>query len=141
MSLAALDPSLREMMTFKPDYGLKLFREGCTSKVDHYFYDFRLYSLSVLGRGHYTTMVEKSYDGELHALSLDFNQDQLDQILAKADPQLTTYIQAELGRDPISPRTIDFDGEVAFRVRARLGQIQKVQHETFVPFVAQEIIL
>jgi hypothetical protein len=60
------------MMTYKPDFGLRLLREGITPKVDHFFYDFRLYSLTVLGRGQYSTMVEKPYAGELHALSLDF---------------------------------------------------------------------
>jgi hypothetical protein len=64
----------------------------------------------------------------------------LDQILAKAPAQLATFIRAELGRDPASPRTIDFEGEVPFGVRARLGQIQKLQKERFVPLVAQEII-
>ena len=127
-------------MTYKPDFGLRLLREGITPKVDHFFYDFRLYSLTVLGRGQYSTMVQKPYSGELHALSLDFNQDQLDQILSKAKSELAAFIQAELRRDPVSPRTIDFQGEIAFGVRARLGQLQKAHHESFVPFVAQEII-
>jgi hypothetical protein len=127
-------------MTYKPDYGLRLLREGITPKVGLSFYDFRLFSLTVLGCGQYSTMVEKPYGGQLHTLSLDFNQSQLDQILAKAAPQLAAFIRAELNRDPVSPRTIDFEGEVAFGVHARLGQIQKVKRESFVPLVAQEII-
>ena len=127
-------------MSFKPDYGLRLMRDGISRDVDHSFYDFRLFSLTVLARGQYSTMVEKPYSGELHALSLDFDQRQLEQILAKATPQLTAFIRAELARDPASARTIDFEGEVAFGVRARLGQLQNVQRESFVPFVAQEIM-
>jgi len=127
-------------MPFKPDYGLRLLKEGVSPTMDQFFYDFRLYSLSLLGRGQYSTMVEIPYAGQLHALSLDFNQQQLNQILSKATPQLRTLIIAELAADPDSPRTIEFDGEISFGVRARLGQLQKVPKESFVPLVAQEIL-
>ena len=127
-------------MSFKPDYGLRLMNDGITDDVDQYFYDSRLYSLTILGRGQYSTMVEIPLAGELHALSLDFNQRQLEQILSKASPQIANFIINELTSDPSTPRSIDFDGEVAFGVRARLGQLVKVRHESFVPLVAQEIL-
>jgi len=127
-------------MSFKPDYGLRLLREGISPNVDQYFYDFRLYSLSVLGLGQYSTMVEMPYVGEMHALSLDFDETHLARILSKAPKQLRAYITAQLAADPATPRTIDFDGEVSFGVRARLGKIQTVQRGSFVPLVVQEIM-
>lgn len=127
-------------MSYKPDYGLRLMNDGVSRKADQFFYDFRLYSLIVLGRGQYSTMVEMPLAGELHALSLDLNQGQLDQILAKASPQLVLFLRNELLPDPITPRAIDFKGEIVFGVRARLGELQKVQNESFVPLVAQEIL-
>ena len=127
-------------MGYKPDYGLKLMNSGVGAEVDHYFHDFRLYSLTVLGRGQYSTMVDFPLEGEVCALSLDFSQRQLEQILSKASPELSGFIRDQISRDPSSPRTIDFDGEVAFEVRARLGQLQVIQRESFVPLVAQEIL-
>ena len=127
-------------MSFKPDYGLRQLNDGISRNVDQCFYDFRLYSLSVLGRDQFSTVVETPIAGELHALSLDFNQSQLNQILSNASPQIVSIISKELARDSFTPRTIDFDGEVVFGVRARLGQLQKGQYESFVPLVAQEII-
>lgn len=127
-------------MSYKPDYGLRKLNDGVSREVDQHFYDFRLYSLTVLGGGQYSTMVEVPLAGELHALSLDFNKKQLDQILSKASPEIVSFIRQELTRDPFTPRTIDFEGEVVFGVRAKLGQLQKVQHESFVPLVAQEIM-
>ncbi len=127
-------------MTFKPDYGLRLVKDGISPNIDQFFYDFRLYSLTVLGRDQYSTMVELPYAGELHALSLDFNKAQLTKILAKASSQLRELINKQLALDPDTPRTIDFNDEVSFGVRARIGQIQTVQKERFVPLVAQEIL-
>jgi hypothetical protein len=93
----------------------------------------------VLGRGEYSTTVETPYQGELHALSLDFNHDQLEQILQKTEQHLATFLRTELSRDPVSPRTIDFDGHLEFSVRTKLGQLQTAAKEQFVPLVAQEI--
>jgi hypothetical protein len=127
-------------MSYKPDYGLRLMNSGVGRHVDHFFYDFRLCSLTMLNRGQYSTMVDLSYESEVCALSLDFNQQQLEQILSKASPELVAFLGKEISRDPFSPRTIDFDGQVAFAVRARLGQLQVAQQESFVPLVAQEIL-
>jgi hypothetical protein len=147
-SLASLDRSsseeralspIRAAKGFKPDYGLHLMQQGISSSVDLFFYDFPLYSLSILGRGEYSTMVEKGHGGEFYALSLDFDHAQLEQILAKANPRLAAFIRTNISHDPASPRSIDFNGHVVFSVRARLGHLQTVAKEQFVPLVAQEI--
>jgi hypothetical protein len=85
---------------FKPDYGLRLLNDGFSRTADLFFYEFRLYSISVLGNGAYSTMVEQRYDGELYALSLDFNHAQLEQILVGADPTLAAFIRTQ---KPIPP--------------------------------------
>jgi len=127
-------------MSFKPDYGLRLLREGVSPNVDQYFYDFCLYSLSILGLGQYSTMVDMPYAGEMHALSLDFDETHLAKILVKVPEQLRASLAGQLAADPATPRTIDIDGVVRFGVRARLGAIQTVQRESFVPLVVQEIL-
>jgi len=133
------EASCRKPKVFKPDYGLRLLREGISTSVNLFFYDFRLYSLTVLGYGQYSTTVEMPYAGEIHALSLDFDQAQLDKILSKASPQIRILIETQIAGDPINLRTIRFDGYASFGVRARLGELQKVERESFVPLVAQEI--
>jgi hypothetical protein len=127
-------------MAYAPDYGLRQMRDGISPIADQFFYDFRLFSLTVLGRGEYSTMVQMPLGGEMHALSLDFNQEQLVRILAKAAPPLAAFIRAELTRDPSTPRNIDFEGYIAFGVRARLGPIQTAAKEQYVPLIAQEIL-
>jgi hypothetical protein len=125
---------------YKPDYGLRLLRDGVTPEVDQIYTDFRFGSLTVLGRGQYSTMVEILYAGEVHALSLDFGQAQLDKILLRTSSELRMFIKTQIARDPATPRTIDFEGEIYFGVRTRLGEPQKVEKEVFVPLIAQEIL-
>jgi len=126
-------------MSYKPDYGLRMLNDGMTSDAILHFMEFPLYSLTVLGEGEYSTMVEIPINDELHALSLDFNQAQLDVILSKADLQLALVIRNKLSEAPHLQRTIDFERVVMFEVQAKLGEMQTVQDESFVPFVAQEI--
>lgn len=127
-------------MSYKPDYGLALLNSGTSREVIQKFYDFHLFSLTVLGRCQYSTMVEMPFDGELYALSLDFNQKQLDKILLKTESNTSAFLRNELSKDPATPRTINFDVEVIFGVAAKLGELQRVQNESFVPFIAQEIM-
>jgi hypothetical protein len=55
-------------MSYKPDYGLRLMNSGVSRHVDHFFYDFRLYSLTVLNFGQYSTKSNPLRD----SLSVDF---------------------------------------------------------------------
>jgi hypothetical protein len=124
----------------KPDFGLKVIRDGVSREMDFVFYDFVMFSLTVLGAGRYSTMLDRLYDGEWYALSLDFNQRQLETILSHAAPTVAQCVRRELSRDPSSPRSLDFDQEVRFGVRARLGPLQRGQTEDFVPLVCQEVM-
>ncbi|MGD9848058.1 MAG: hypothetical protein AB7T15_03110 [Desulfuromonas sp.] len=129
-----------DSMDFKPDYGLRLLCDGVSPETDHFFYSFPLFSVTVLGRGQYSTMVEDYIGSELHALSLDFNQEQLEQILAKGESNMVQWLRDDLDADPTSQRTIELAGVITFGVRARLGTLQKGAYESFVPLVVQEIL-
>jgi hypothetical protein len=122
-----------------PDYGLRLLQDGYAPDFNLYFYSFRIFRLDVLGGGLFSTMVNNLYDGETHALSLDFNREQLDKILEKADPLLVKYILEILNNDPYSPKAIDLDGYLEFGVKAHLGTLQTGANEQFVPLVVDEI--
>lgn len=109
----------------KPDFGLKVIRDGLSREMDFVFYDFVMFSLTVLGAGRYSTMLDRLYGGEWYALSRDFNQRQLEAISSHAPPTVAQRVRREITRDPSSPRSLDFDQEVRFGVRARLGSLQR----------------
>jgi hypothetical protein len=126
-------------MSYKPDFGIRLLNDGIKQNVNQNFNDFHMFSLTVLGAGEYSTMTEIQFDGQLYALSLDFNKTILKDILYKAPKNISNILKNEISKDPNTLRTIDFEGEVVFGVRARLGELQRAQNESFVPFVAQDI--
>jgi hypothetical protein len=126
--------------SLKPDLGLRLLAEGTASSDDQIFPNLRLYELSILGSGQYSTTLFVFYDGELHALTIDFNQKQLDEILLKASSQIRDQIKAQLAFDSVTVRSFVLDGCVSFGVRAWLGIVQHADLERFVPLIAQEIL-
>lgn len=127
-------------MSFKPDYGLQLLEEGVSPSIDLFFHSLRLYSVTLLGEGQYSTTGEFLHADELYALSLDFDDLQLAQILAGASEHEHQTVMTEVARDPTTPRTIELNVEVVFGVRARLGQIQMTPYEQFVPLIVHEVL-
>jgi hypothetical protein len=124
----------------KPDYGLRLLQDGVSRNVDLFFYDFTLFSITILGEGQYSTMVEKPHDGQWFALSLDFDRRQLENILMKAPRAVRDDVERKLSIEPATPRSIELVEPIRVPVRARLGQLQRNQTEVFVPLVCQEVL-
>ena len=127
-------------MSLKPDYGLRQLTDGINPSADHCFYDVPLHHLSIICEGQYSTIVNFPYRGELHSLSLDFDDSAVAQILAQAPEAIYQLVISELGRDPATPRTIELSAGTTFSVRARLGQLQHAPGEQFVPLVVQEVL-
>ena len=123
----------------KPDYGLRLKRDGRDSSVDMHFHAFAVYSLTVLSRGRYSTCVDIPYAGQRHAMSLDFGPEHLEAILSRGSPRLRMFVKSQLDQDPATPRTIDFPEPVYCSVRARLGEEQQGKYENFMPLNVQSI--
>ena len=94
----------------------------------------------VLGPGEYSTFGEIDFEGERHAVSLDFDVEQLSRILAKGSPTLRRWIERQIRRDPISPRSIDLPEPIHCGIRAHLGEEQRGQFETFVPLVIESVL-
>ena len=91
----------------KPDYGLRLLQDGVARNVDFFFYDFTLFSITILGDGQYSTMVERPHDGQWFALSLDFDRRQLEAILVNAPRAVRDDVERKLSVDPATPRSIE----------------------------------
>ena len=126
-------------MAFAPDYGLRRKRDGLDSSVEIHFQAFLVDHVSVLSRGLYSTMSDIHYAGEYHAISLDFGQDHLEEILSRGPMSLRMFVKLKLDQDPATPRTIDFPETVYCDVYARIGEEEQGQYESFLPFTVQSI--
>ena len=71
-------------MAYKPDYGLKLLQDGVSNEASIHFPQFVIYSITVLDYEKYSTMVEIPYDNQVYAVSIDFTQEQLQEMMKYA---------------------------------------------------------
>jgi hypothetical protein len=126
-------------MTMRPDYGLHLLERGVSRQVQHVFYDFCADHVSLVGSSRYTTMVNIVREGREFALSVDFDEARLRSILAAVPESVAERLRSEIGRDRTTIRTIEIGQPVTIGIKARLGQLQRVEHEQFVPFILEEV--
>ena len=126
-------------MAYKPDYGLKLLQDGITRDVSIHFPQFLLYSITVLDYEKYSSMVEIPYDNQVYAVSIDFNHEQLQDMLKYASKNALQQITEELDSDMFTQRTIDIEEPFMIDITISLGKLQRNQHEEFVPFIVKSV--
>lgn len=124
---------------YKPDYGVKLFSDGVKSSDSLYFPNFRLYSITIIAQEQYTTMVEIPFDGEIYALSLDFNHEQLEKMLSLTNSIYKNVLLKEISKNPSRNRTIDLSTEIEINVKAHLGKLHITQNESYMPLILDTI--
>jgi hypothetical protein len=123
-----------------PDYGLFLLSQGYAREVRHCFYDIPFNHITVIGQDQFSTMKNHVFAGVEYAMSLDFDFRILADILSLGPPVVVDHVRAELSRDPISPRIIQFPQNLSVGVEATLGQLQRGLHDEFVPLVIARVL-
>lgn len=126
-------------MAYKPDYGLKLLQDGISNEVSIHFPQFVLYNITVLDYEKYSSMVEIPYDNQMYAVSIDFNHEQLQDMLKCASINALQQITEELDSDMFTQRTIDIEEPFMIDITISLGKLQRNQHEEFVPFIVKSV--
>lgn len=128
-------------MAFKPDYGVKLLEEGVSKEAEIHFYEFRFYSITILGNDQFSTAVEMPYADEVYAVSIDFTRLQLDELIKIASRASKKQINDALLNDILLYGTIDIPEPFSVDITVSLGALQKSQFETFVPLILKSINL
>ena len=90
-------------MTMKPDYGMRLKKSGYDASLRICFADWHVWDITVLGPGTFSTFGEIDFDGQRHAVSLDFGAEQLSRILAKGPSHLRKLVRREIRQDSLIP--------------------------------------
>ncbi|WOD12440.1 hypothetical protein RPW65_06210 [Pseudomonas sp. NyZ704] len=123
-----------------PDLGT-VYQQSTAAENEVEFLQIRFSDIDFVSHELCTTLFEVPWgeDQELHALSLDFDQDMLLQILARLEPEAQQQFVAQVnGQQP--PFHVSLPEAVLVdRVTCVLGEEQEVEGEVFTPFVIQAI--
>ena len=128
-------------MPIRPDYGLRIMREGHDPRVPLHFYNIPIDGFDVLAEGRYTLTIDKMYAGERHCMSFDFGVDVLDAILSALPHRTQEAIRRELVNEPYAPKSFRIDPVSCNHLRALLGQVQSGRDDRFVPLVITAVSL
>ena len=120
-------------MAMRPDYGLRVMREGHDPRVALHFYNMPIDGFDVLAEGRYTLTIDKMYAGERHCISFDFGVDILDAILSALPRRTQEAIRRELVKEPHAPKSFRIDRVSCNHLGALLGQVQTGRDDRFVP--------
>jgi hypothetical protein len=126
-------------MSFAPDFGLRLVRDGASPEMDIQLVPFTLDRISVVDKELFTTISNLVFDGEPHAVSLDFDGEILQVIKQLCPPKTARLIENELQNRFTQGHTLMLPRPLALAVTARLGEVQSAQFEDFLPLVVQSV--
>lgn len=125
--------------SLKPDLGLRYLRDGYSKEVIISFYGVIFEDVSFLTPDLCSVMLEYPFDGEVYAISFDFSDKIFGQLLSKLP---TAYQQRFISS--VSGKRLPFTASLPIQVtvsviECRLGELQRVEKEEFVPFVITRI--
>ncbi|MDQ3398023.1 MAG: hypothetical protein M3511_09685 [Deinococcota bacterium] len=126
-------------MSFASDFGLRLIRDGASPDMDVHIVPFELDHISIVSDELFTTISNMEFDGEPHAVSLDFGVKILEAIRVLCSDEIAQFIAGQLSANSFEGYTIELPEPVALAVTARLGKMQTAEKEQYVPLVVQSV--
>lgn len=129
-----LQPELRKL---KPDFGFRISQMGTTKESDLFMFETRLGMFGRVNEDLYTASVNMTFGDDEHCVSYDFTPNLLAPMVAGLPAELRSQFLGALARAPFQACA---DLVVEVDLRARLGDPIKVEHETFVPLIVQEVL-
>lgn len=126
-------------MSFVPDFGMRLVRDGASRELDVHLVPFQLDHISVVDEESFTTMSNVEVYGETHAISLDFDLEILGAIMSLCPDEIAHFIATDLMNNSFAGHTSELPEPINFAVTARLGELQTADQEQYIPLLAQSV--
>lgn len=124
-----------------PDLGLTYQQQALVSDQPIEFQQIRFSEIDFVSPELCTTLFEVPWgeNGEIHALSLDFDQEILLELLGRLGPDAQQAFLTEVNGQ-LPPFHVSLPEPVLVdRVWCELGEEQEVEGENFIPFVIQRL--
>jgi hypothetical protein len=125
-------------MPYAPDYGLMLLNQGHDKDFLVTFSTFRLSHISAVEPGLFTTIVNIPGGDIDFAMSVDFSDEILQNIISHC-PQESSDAIVNWANDLRGSATLQLPEPVIFSLVAQLGEVQTNGQESYAPFVAQSV--
>lgn len=122
---------------FAKDFGILVESEN--PSVEYTFLPFRMYHLVVISEGSYTTTSNIAHNGEDYAVTLDFDQRILNQMLRLLPKHIAMPLQNAVENQARPMTKIDFQSPLDIYVATRLGKPTGNVHEDFIPFIVTDV--
>jgi hypothetical protein len=124
-----------------PDLGLTYQLQALAANQPVEFLQIRFSEIDFVSHDLCTTLFDVPWgdDGEIHALSLDFGQDILLELLGRLSPQAQQSFLLEVNGQLPPFHTSLPEPVLVERVWCELGEEQEVEGENFIPFVIQSL--
>lgn len=123
----------------RPDYGV-FFKETFGSDPVCIFPDFKIDNISYVNNNLYTTSTIVIYDNTEYYVSIDFNRENLNQLLLMIDDvNLKGNLRVRFFKEFESPIKMEFpDTPIELSIDTRLGDTITNQNETYIPFIVND---
>lgn len=125
-------------MPYDPDYGIWLKDNGISRQTKITFSDLPLRHVDVVSAGHYCTTAATAVDGRGYAVTFDFDDAILEQIIFLLPDALASTIKPAL-KTAKGPASFELPGPLRLQATARIGTRQNGRDEQFVPLVIEKI--
>ena len=125
-------------MDLAKDFGTFLHSQG-NPDAEYAFLPFRMYHMAVLGEGSYSSTSNTGWGGEMYAMTVDFDQRILNDILRLLPDQVAIPIQDAIENQARPPAMLNLPYPIDVDLTARLGACQQSENEDFIPFVVTKV--
>jgi len=129
-----LNPGLKN---FSPDFGLKLKHIGVTQSTSLIMPGVRLNLYAMVNSNLFTASANCGFVGREHCASYDFTNNQLQQALACLPKELNEVFNNALSTAPFQAAA---ELAIELDLKVKLGEETKVEKETFVPLIVDEVL-
>ena len=126
-------------MNFKPDYGLHLLKQDWEKDSMHHFYSVPIDHIQFIDKDLFSFVVNLVFDGQEFAVSFDFDGNMLLEIFNIASAQVQNELREFLIKKPVLPCTLELKDSFIVDITAKLGELQKVEFEEFVPMIIKKV--
>jgi len=121
------------------DFGLYLYSRSNGREVTFTFLPFRMFQLSVMDEGLYTTTSNIHWNGQPYATTLDFDQSIMNAILRLLSRTLAIRLQ-DILENVVPPSMIKLSPSLDLSIETAVGTMVSSKNEEFRPFVVKRVI-